>query len=76
MFKNFIEFAWALKNYYIQQSFKGKRIKFERKMISCGYYTDKCLFRIYAAFQNWASVFRFGPCTTYSPVKALITIMR
>ena len=64
VFKNFREFAWALKDYCIQQSFRGKRIKFERKRILCGCYADKCPFRVYAAIN------------THTLLKASITILR
>ena len=58
VFKNFREFAWALKDYCIQQNFKGMRIKFERKRILCGCYADKCPFRVYVALQNWGKCFQ------------------
>ena len=49
MFKNFREFAWTLKDYCIQQSFRGRKIKFERKRILYCYCADKCPIRVYVA---------------------------
>ena len=58
MFKNFRELTWALKDYCIQWSFKGRRIKFERKKILCGCCANKCPIRVYAALQNWGKCFQ------------------
>lgn len=49
MFKNFRKFACALKDFCIQQGFKGRGIKFEKRRVLYGYYVDKCSFIVYAA---------------------------
>lgn len=57
MFKNFQSFTWALKDYCIQEGFKCKKTKFERRRVACKCYTDKCPFKVYAALQ------KFGQCS-------------
>ena len=56
MLKNFEFFAWALKDYCIQEGFKVQRIKFERRKVLYKCFIDKCPFKVYAALQ------KFGQC--------------
>lgn len=56
VFKNFQSFAWALKDFCIQQNFKGRRTKFKRRRVVCIYYIDRRLFKEHVL------LWRFGQC--------------
>lgn len=65
--KYFQSFAWALKDFCIQQNFKGKRTKFKRRRVVCIYYIDRRLFKEHVL------LWRFGQCFQITTLHSIYT---
>ena len=48
LLKKFQSFALALKDYCIQQGFRDRRTKFERRKVVYNFFVDKCTFKLYS----------------------------
>ena len=57
IFRNMKSFAWALQDFYIQECFQGRRVKFKRKMILYRRYASKCPFKVYASLKRHGECF-------------------
>ena len=58
VFRNMKSFAWALQDFYIQECFRGRRLKFKRRRILCRRYASKCPFKVYALLQRHGECFQ------------------